>query len=417
MMSKLSVLLLTFLSLSQSIGFAQDHVNIFMIARNTGVKGLANSDTIRVFGFAENLSAQPNVPGPTIIAKEGDSVHIDLWNVSQGAPHTIHLHGLDVDQANDGVPHLSFDIPHMEHGYYNFKAPHAGTYLYHCHVASTIHVQAGMYGLIIIKPSDGGNTTWNNGYAYEREHSYFLSEIDTNWHQDSVLNHEHDTSGTIHSIAIPEYKPQFFLINGYSDQQLEENDIALNSAANEVNYLRLTNIGFYGTRVIFPPGLNAKTIDSDGRPLNTIEVADTILVFPGERFGVLAESSVEMEGEIQFEYFDLNTFEIKNTQVVEVSISGFAKIIEAPSDFFEFAIVPNPMDESAVLNFHLDKAQKIELHIYDITGKLVVDKVLQNTVQGSNSVPIGGFLVNKGIYHIELVLENKQKGLKTGLNR
>ena len=121
---------------------SQQDLNFLLIARNTGEKILTNNDTIRVFGFAQSLGEQPGVPGPTLEMNEGDSVHIDLWNVSQGAPHTIHLHGLDVDQQNDGVPHLSFDVHHMDHGYYHFKAPHAGTYLYHCHVASTIHVHS-----------------------------------------------------------------------------------------------------------------------------------------------------------------------------------------------------------------------------------------------------------------------------------
>ena len=99
---------------------AQQTVNELIIARNTGKKVLANMDTIRVFGFAQDLLYNPNVPGPTITANEGDSVHLDLWNVSQGAPHTIHLHGLDVDQQNDGVPHLSFDVAHMDHGFLSF---------------------------------------------------------------------------------------------------------------------------------------------------------------------------------------------------------------------------------------------------------------------------------------------------------
>ncbi|MBL4647565.1 MAG: SAM-dependent methyltransferase, partial [Gammaproteobacteria bacterium] len=39
---------------------------------------------------------------------------------------------------------------------------------------------------IIIKPSDGSNTTWNGGIPYENEFSYFLSESDTTWHTDEV---------------------------------------------------------------------------------------------------------------------------------------------------------------------------------------------------------------------------------------
>jgi len=152
------ILLLISLLFSTSL-FGQSKT--LLIARNTGEKVLADGKIIKSMGYSLRLSENPGVPGPTLVYYEGDSVTIDLWNVSQGAPHTIHLHGLDVDQQNDGVPHLSFTVGHMEHGFYRFKAPHPGTYLYHCHVVSAIHVQGGMYGLLIVKPKNEENKTNN----------------------------------------------------------------------------------------------------------------------------------------------------------------------------------------------------------------------------------------------------------------
>jgi FtsP/CotA-like multicopper oxidase with cupredoxin domain len=387
---------------------AQNDVNFFMIARNTGEKVLANSDTIRVFGFAQSLSSQPNVPGPTITVNQGDSVHIDVWNVSQGAPHTIHLHGLDVDQQNDGVPMLSFDIPHMEHGYYHFKAPHAGTYLYHCHVASTIHVQAGMYGLIIVKPSDGSNTTWDGGIPYEREYAYFLSEIDTNWHVDSVLNHEHDTSNVVHSLAIPKYEPQFFLINGFSDNQLIDESIELLSAANEKNYLRLANIGFYGTRVILPSELNARIVSSDGRPLSIEELSDTVLVYPGERYGCIVESTEEYIGSIEFQYFNLNTMEVINSQYVPVKIEGFASLEKIDHEVSNFKIVPNPFTTESEVWYHLDESADVKLLIYDMQGRKVGSKKVRNCPVGDGVISFGEMLSDPGNYMITIVLGGQE---------
>ena len=90
--------------------FAEAQTNVFLIGRTIGEKVIANGDTLRVYGFAPSLSAHPPIPAPLIEANQGDSVHIDFWNVSQLHHHTIHLHGLDVDQANDGVPFLSFSV-------------------------------------------------------------------------------------------------------------------------------------------------------------------------------------------------------------------------------------------------------------------------------------------------------------------
>jgi hypothetical protein len=385
--------------------FAQQNINMLFIARNTGEKVLATNDTIRIFGFAQTLGAQPGVPGPTIIANEGDSVHIDLWNVSQGAPHTIHLHGLDVDQENDGVPHLSFEVGHMEHGFYHFKAPHAGTYLYHCHVASTIHVQAGMYGLIIIKPTDGSNTTWNGGFEYTNENSFFMSEIDTNWHTDSVLLHEHDTTLSIMPVAIPEFHPQYFLINGLSDQQLVDSNVVMNSAVDQIDYTRLTNIGYCGLRVIYPAQLNARIIDSDGRPLPTEEVSDTVYVYPGERYGVLTQPSVEFQDQIIFEYFNLNTMLLKGTQVVPVDVSGFAELATIATQEFSFKIVPNPFSKKAKIVFELEQSRKVRIRIVDAKGTIVHEEPIREFSAGKNGVNIGEYLKNSGSYIVQLMVE------------
>jgi FtsP/CotA-like multicopper oxidase with cupredoxin domain len=395
-LSKLLILLL----MLPIMAHAQDDVDVFLIARNTGEKVLANGDTIRVFGFAESLGEQPGVPGPPLVMNEGDSVHIDVWNVSQGAPHTIHLHGLDVNQENDGVPHLSWDIPHMQHGFYHFKAPHPGTYLYHCHVASTIHVQAGMYGLIIVKPSDGSNTTWDGGYEFTTDYSYFLSEIDTTWHRDEVLLHEHDTMMMVHPVSIPVFDPQFFLINGFSDQQLEDEDIAYHSTVNQVDHIRLANIGYCGTRVIFPPQLNAEIIASDGRPLNVNEVSDTVYVYPGERYDVLSSPGSEFVDEIQFEYFDLNTLVIKGTQYVAAEVIGFYSVGEQSIDQFTFRLAPNPSNGIVRLEFDLPIARSLGIRVTDVSGRLVEELPVQGLGFGAHSIaldlqgnPIGPYVI------------------------
>ncbi|MFT6845337.1 MAG: FtsP/CotA-like multicopper oxidase with cupredoxin domain [Flavobacteriales bacterium] len=402
---KASLLLIGFFI--QVFAFGQEEKYNLLIARNTGAKELANGETIKVFGFAENLGLQPGVPGPTITLNQGDSAIIDLWNVSQGAPHTIHLHGLDVNQANDGVPHLSFEVPHMEHGYYFFKATHPGTYLYHCHVASTIHVQAGMYGLIIVKPTDGSNNTWDNGYAYEQEHSFFLSEIDTVWHRDDVLLHDHKPNQPSQQIQIPQYHPQFFLVNGFSDQQLAENNVRIDALVNEVNYARLANIGFYGVRIIFPALLDARIIATDGRPIISEEISDTVIVMPGERYGVLHKASAEFEGNIRFEYFNLNTMEVKEVQLVPVSVDGTIGIADLKSDVSNWKLVPNPAKELTHIELNLTNQTLLEVVVRDIQGKKVLHFAPQLFESGSQSIPVSVESLTKGQYLVQ-VRSNKK---------
>jgi FtsP/CotA-like multicopper oxidase with cupredoxin domain len=380
--------------------FTHAQTNVFLIGRTLGEKIIANGDTMRVFGFAPNLSAHPPIPAPLIEANQGDSVHIDFWNVSQLHHHTIHLHGLDVNQANDGVPMLSFDVDHMEHGWYHFKAPHAGTYLYHCHVGSTLHLQAGMYGPVIIRPSDGSNTTWDGGYAFDTETMLFMSEFDTFWHTDSILDHEHDNTAVHDSLVIPRYNPDYFAINGLSDQQLVDT-IQLLSKTNYINYFRLVNIGYCSNKVIFPSSLNATVVDSDGRPLPITEYSDTVEIYPGERYGVLAESATPVLDSIEVHYFDMMTGALKDIQYVKVDIRIPNNVDELPN-LTDLQIAPNPTDYELKVMFELLRDSEIGFRIVSIDGRLIQSEILTNYAHGRQVIAINTSSFSAGQYIISL---------------
>lgn len=380
--------------------FLNAQTNVFLIGRTLGEKIIANGDTMRVFGFASNLSSHPPIPAPLIEANQGDSVHIDFWNVSQLHHHTIHLHGLDVNQANDGVPMLSFDVDHMEHGWYHFKAPHAGTYLYHCHVGSTLHLQAGMYGPVVIRPSDGSNTTWDGGYAFDTETMLFMSEFDTFWHSDSILDHEHDNSAVHDSLEIPRYTPDFFAINGLSDQQLEDT-VELTSKTNYVNYFRLVNIGYCSNKVIFPGSLNAIVIDSDGRPLPNNVISDTVEIYPGERYGVLAESSTPVLDSIEVHYFDMMTGVLKDVQYVKVDIQIPNQVAELPK-LNNLRLAPNPTELELKVTFDLIQPATIGFRVVSIDGRLIKSELVKRYPSGNQSISINTSNYSAGQYIISI---------------
>ena len=385
--------ILVFVCLSQ-LGYTQIDKDFFLIARNTGEKQLADSSILKVFGFAEDLSSHPKVPGPTLIVQEGDSVEIDLWNVSQGAPHTIHLHGLDVDQANDGVPHLSFEVLHMDHGYYRFEAPHAGTYLYHCHVASTIHVQAGMYGMIIVKERNNEKKTWTNGFDFDREFSFLSSEIDTNWHKDEVLDHAH--GDTVKVIPVPPYHPQWFLVNGFANQQLINEKVEIYGAKNEGIYLRLANIGFYGNTYRFPAEMNAEIVSSDGRPLPQVEKSDSVVIQPGERYGVMLYPTDTFNGSMTVDYFNMNTFVTENTQEVAIRLLETASVPEIELQSIE--VYPNPFKDG--FQVHAQGPGTVsKLLIQDMNGKVLWSAAINHPSQLNQVYPTA---LPNGIYILQV---------------
>lgn len=331
-----SIFFAFFIALSS---FGQIDQTLLIIGRNTGTHTFHDGESTRIFGFTSSLSAPTKIPGPTIICNSGDSVRLNFLNLSQGAPHTIHLHGMDVDQQNDGVPEYSFEVMHDETMPYFFKAPHPGTYLYHCHVGSAVHLQAGMYGLVIVRPSDGSSTmNWDNGETYDREFSLLASEIDTVWHNDTILDHEHMPGMQLYVPTV--FKPQYFLINGRSGNQLSDPNGHLYALANEKIYMRLANIGYYGSRFIFPSALNARTVASDGRPLPVEYSSNIIEVLPGERYETFIQLGNTDLTPFVVEHFNLNTGQTESSQTMYFNLSS-ASIGEDE----HLTLYPNPTND------------------------------------------------------------------------
>lgn len=371
-----------FILLSNSL-FGQIDYTKLIIGRNTGTHTFHDGEQTRIFGFTETLSAPTRIPGPTIYVNSGDSVKIDFWNMSQGAPHTIHLHGLDVDQQNDGVGMLSFEVIHDTHGYYYFKAPHPGTYLYHCHVGSTVHLQAGMYGLVIVRPNSGNTLlNWDGGETYDREFSLLASEVDTVWHNDTILDHEHDS---LMPLYVPStFKPQYFLINGMSGSQLTNPLNYLFTLKDEKVYMRLANIGYYGVRYIFPTVLDARTVSSDGRPLPMEVLNDTIEVLPGERYETFLQMGTDQFYPFVVEHFNLNTQVIESTQTMIFQTSS-AFLAENKGNKIE--IYPNPSNGVFTINGEITEAFSVSS--YD--GKFILQ---------SQAKTIDLSFYSKGLYFV-----------------
>lgn len=134
-------------------------------------------------------------PSPVIRVEQGDTVWLQLEN-SHYFPHTIHLHGVDhpfVDkggEGNDGVPQTSdkFVLPGKSKTY-EIKPRVAGTFVYHCHVQTHIHVAMGLIGMFIVEENRPNNwvQTFNIGGGKVRHPSKailqeFDSEYDMQYH-------------------------------------------------------------------------------------------------------------------------------------------------------------------------------------------------------------------------------------------
>jgi FtsP/CotA-like multicopper oxidase with cupredoxin domain len=94
-------------------------------------------------------------PGPVIRAVQGQLVEVRLVNASVPGGATLHWHGVDVPNAEDGVAGVTQNAVPVGKSYtYRFVADQVGTYWYHSHQVSHAQVQGGLLGALVISPPE-----------------------------------------------------------------------------------------------------------------------------------------------------------------------------------------------------------------------------------------------------------------------
>lgn len=89
------------------------------------------------------------VPGPTLRGKVGDTFRVTLTNKGKNG-HSLDFHASKVAWDDE-----MRTIAQGESLVYEFKADHAGAFMYHCGTAPTLHhIGNGMFGAIIIDPPE-----------------------------------------------------------------------------------------------------------------------------------------------------------------------------------------------------------------------------------------------------------------------
>ena len=340
---------------------AQQRKIFKLVMRTTGEIQLHDQLLIPFHGFADSKTASPNFPASTIRVNEGDTVDIEATNISQ-SQHTMHLYGLDVNTSNDGDPLTSFELDHRQKYTYRFIARHAGTYLYHCHSKAVVNVALGMYGLLIVTAAQGKHTAWTNGPNFDAEYTWIASEMDTSWNNNPP---QQDTiSGTV---TIPSFVPTYFLLNGKSDPTYS---LPVSGVQHSAIYFRLANMGYNDNHYIFPSFLNVFIIDSDGRPLPQASKQDSLIVSPGERYGVIFYPKEARNATIFLQYINLYTNEIVGRKKISINITSPALAINGITEQ-EVKINQSCYSKTAAFTSTKWITSPAILSIYNVYGVLV----------------------------------------------
>lgn len=188
------------------------------------------------------------VPAPQIRVKQGDKVRVVLQNDLEEST-SIHFHGVNVPNSEDGVAGLTEDItkPGGSHTY-EFVAPNSGTHIYHSHMNGATQIPMGLFGAFIIDSSDE-------------------PKVDVD--QTIVIN-DGPLGFTLNGKSFPATKP-------------------IAAKPGQTVRIRYLNEGLQG-HPMHLHGMEQTVITKDGWPVPAPYKADTIWVAPGERYDVLVKA-------------------------------------------------------------------------------------------------------------------------------
>jgi FtsP/CotA-like multicopper oxidase with cupredoxin domain len=121
-----------------------DHIDL----RISPVTKHLGSDVLRMLAY------DGSIPGPTLHVDQGSELTVHVQNDGD-LETTVHWHGLRLENQYDGVP-FETQSPIPIGGSYTQKItfPDAGFYWYHPHIREDYGLELGLYGTIIVEPSD-----------------------------------------------------------------------------------------------------------------------------------------------------------------------------------------------------------------------------------------------------------------------
>ena len=199
------------------------------------------------------------VPGPALVANEGDTIVIDYRN-EDSTPDTIHLHGIrGAPDTMDGVPGISQPLVRTGESFrYSFVANRAGTFIYHTHGQESM-LNSGLYGAVIVDAA--------NPPAAERGLAHDFLEVISSWQIQSGAENE-------------------FTLNGKEYPATRQLDVR----AGERFRIRWINISGEEFHTMHTHGHDQLVVERDAEPVASTELVDTLLLGPGQRADVVVKA-------------------------------------------------------------------------------------------------------------------------------
>jgi FtsP/CotA-like multicopper oxidase with cupredoxin domain len=209
------------------------------------------------------LAYNGSVPGPTLQVPQSSTISVHVTNHGD-MEATVHWHGLRLENRYDGTHETQAPMPVGETFTYLVHTPDPGAYWYHPHIREDYGQELGLYGNILVTPSDPDYWPPAN-----RELLLTLDDILIEEGQIAAFHAE-----TTH-VAMGRFG-NVMLVAGEPDLQLE-------ARCGEVVRFYFTNTA--NTRVfnVALPGARMKLVGADAGHYEREEFVEEDLLAPSER--------------------------------------------------------------------------------------------------------------------------------------
>jgi FtsP/CotA-like multicopper oxidase with cupredoxin domain len=227
------------------------------------------------------LTYNGSVPGPTLKVPQGATITIHVANHGD-LDATVHWHGLRLENRYDGTHDTQAPIPVGETFTYQVQVPDPGAYWYHPHIREDYGQELGLYGNILVTPSE--SDYWP---PHNRELPLTLDDILIEDGQIAPFR-----EGETTHVAMGRFG-NVMLVAG-------EPDLTLQARRGEVVRFYFTNTA--NTRVfnVAAPGAEMKLVGADAGHYEREELVEEVLLAPSER--VVVDVRFPDAGGLEFEH-------------------------------------------------------------------------------------------------------------------
>ncbi len=345
-------------------GNVSNDVNYVHLAAGDGFAKMADGNELYCFGFSDqtltalvhgdmdsghtappmvmmNGMLKANICAPTIVLKEGQRVYLDLSNVGMIMrpdlfdPHTVHFHGFpNAAPIFDGEPMASVSINMGSTFRYYYEIVEPGTFMYHCHVEATEHMEMGMLGSLYVLPKqnnlpDGtilGSFVHHKGFTYAYDDgdgsTYYdldcpiqLTGFDRNFHEQHIAVQPlpfwslHESYPMINGRGYPDTTVPGPLYNATADNESQKVSALVRAAPGQKILLRVSNLSIADFHSLTVLGIPMQVIGKDARlqrstsGMNLYYKTTSVTLGGGESYDLLLDTTGIAPGS----YFMYNT--------------------------------------------------------------------------------------------------------------